>query len=1133
MSNFVSVSDVITFDPEVSIHGWDVRKSAIGITWYHHKGSKIKTFEKPKPPIPVTQPQVFNSNSNLPDGWEEIRDPDGRLFYYHRATKVSKWTRPQGNQLPAGWIECTNPDGRTYYLNTSTQSTSWDRPVGSSPLASDDQKSISSAKSVFLETAEWSPTDKRQSISSQGPSTATPQSPASVRSSTILETVPWSPSDIEKTTVPAHRATSVPNTFVETSNWSPSDPQHRPIPTRADTQPQPGEWQYDQYGHRRHSHTFSKDSLASGSAAATKAVMKSTKTAANATAKGMKVAAKKLKNNRNAQRIVAGVGMAAVNAVMVNQFGISIPTSVGTAAVGLVNVIDFDETTVVVDVTDTDTTGGTGAGDDVNVSGDVNQASMPDGTAYNVDVNQINTTGGNDYVVGGETEVVETTTIVQEEIVIVPGGPTPMAQQPQQVRPVSTYGGSPYANTSVQQNTRPGPIPGSAEWEFSTMQRPAAMFGSHIPIHIPQQGNQRVAQPVASTAAPAVGVQSQRAGPHLGAGQYSQQAGQGKFGNVAQSHIPMQNVQHAAPYQNQNPQQRPNQAHNPGQSQASNQPPPHQQQGSQGQVLNKQHGPQPQRPNQPQLNQQQNPPRPQGPQFQNQGRPQGAQSQHSAQQPGRVPVQRPPVTNSNPSKSRLKPQQKAALMNAGMKIGTSLLKSAIRSSMSGNSGGDNYDFDDNDNSFDFGDNSNFDVNNSDFSNDGGNMFDSNDNFNGVTANYDTQDQDQDQFVDTNQQFDNVFTGDSYDTGTGNDMNDYGSTDQFVDSGNSADNADDGNAYIDGTIDQQGTDTTLSVDAGFTVAPDAAYDQQSDINQQGQGILQASMEDDNTAMDGVFTTPDANNDDPSDMNMQGQGMLQGSTEDDSAAMNGSLSAQDTTFSQDTVLDPNAGADNDTASANNLWTVDIPDSSSSPTTGVSQAYAGLTSASLSGPMTDYYDSFASFGGEIPLDQDEDEDQDPSMPVELSSGPGNDGSFQDPTLASADQDISGSLNQDTNSIISPDSSLDPDPQSMDESLDQFQDTTQDPTTEANNFGSTTPTNNGNTGGVSSGQTSTSAAISQLYDGSAYDDTGSTDNSQMDGLPVNPTTGIAQMAPLTLPVMPTMPTPDAMPDPALLHVG
>jgi len=1350
-SNFVSPSDVIIFDPEVSVYGWDVRKSAIGITWYHHKGSQIKTFEKPKPPIPITQP---HADSNLPDGWEEIKDPDGRLFYYHRATKVSKWTRPGGNQLPTGWIECTNPDGRTYYLNTISQATTWDRPGGSASLVTDDQKS--------LEITEWSPADKRQSISSQGLSTVTPQSPASVRSSTILETTEWSLNDIEKTTVPAHRAVSEPTTFVETINWSPSDTKHRPTLMRGDTQPLPSEWKHDQHGNRRHNHTFSKEALVHNSAVATKAVVKSTKTAASATAKGVKVAAKKLKNSKNAQRIIAGVGMTAVNAILVEELGISIPMSVGTAAVNAaVNLIDMantDTTPTVIDVTDTDGTIDNGAGNNVDVIGGTNQASIPNNPLDVMGVNQANTVAGNDYTVGEDTEVAETT-VVQEDVVFVPGGPTPMTQQPQPSRPGGTHGVPQYANTGAPRNAAPGPIPGSSEWdEFSSgMQRPAAMIGSHIPLHVPQSTNARM--------------MPDGAAPRAGLGQHPGPAGPG---NMTQSHIPVQshppnNPQNATPHQNQPQQQRPNHAHNPGQSQASHQPQvvpqyqgrneqqlptqppnkpqahqpprpqqaqmpnrqqgpqvqrpnqqgpqaqrpnqqqgpqaqrpnqqqgpqtqrpnqqspqaqrpnqqqgpqaqrpnqqqgpqtqrpnqqspqaqrPNQQQGPQAQRPNQQQGPQPQksnpqqntsqpqRPNQTQFNQHPNQAQPQRPQFQNPVRPQGGQSQSSGQHPA------PSGANSIPHKPLLKPQQKAALMNAGMKIAAGFLKSEIRSSLSGNSGGDDFGFGDNDNSLDFGDTSNdlsndggnafdstdfpndggnafdstdlsndggnafdstdlsndggnaFDSNDvsndegnafestdfsngggdafdsNDFSNDGGNTFDSTEfsngggntfdssnnfentfdstnNFDGVAADYDPQDQDQGQYVDTDQQLDGSFGGGGSDTGSTNDTNDFGGNDQFVDCYNPTDNTSDGNGYNDNAMDQQAIDMTgygptLSGETGFDVTLDATYDQQSDINLQAQGTLQASIENDNAAMNSVYSAPDT-------FNVQIDGGY-----DASSAPQGN-----TIFSQDIISDPNAGSGTNTPTGNNLWTVNLPDTSSTQTTAASQPYAGLTSASLTGPMTDYYYDSFSFGGGIPLDQE------PITPVNELQG---DGFFQDPTLTSAELDTSGSTNQDANTFGSPDPSLDADPQSADQYSDQCSDTNQDADTfgspdqsldmdpqstdqysdqssdtnqdpiinDTDNIESTSPTNSNSNMGSPIMQPQqqdqeNNAAISQLYDGSAYDDPNSAGNSPVDAQSMTPTgAGSPSIAPLAT-ITPMTLTPDAMPDPSLLTVG
>jgi hypothetical protein len=252
MSNFISKSDTIVHDEVARQLGWEARKSGIGITWYWHRPSKVKTFERPKPAAPVLQPQVLpvysnvpvqtyqavpqngpmpsnvplvqatvprnaiqqmqptpqgrqvpqrppnmplrpqpqvqanpqlqsrqpmqsnsfvhsniplqpvqaqsttnvqvrspaSPNRQLPTGWEEIRDPNGRLFYYHRASKVSTWNSPLINQLPPGWVECKDPDGRVYYSNSALGKMSWEHPVASSPAVNKSPRnSLSSASS--------------------------------------------------------------------------------------------------------------------------------------------------------------------------------------------------------------------------------------------------------------------------------------------------------------------------------------------------------------------------------------------------------------------------------------------------------------------------------------------------------------------------------------------------------------------------------------------------------------------------------------------------------------------------------------------------------------------------------------------------------------------------------------------------------------------------------------------------------------------------------------------------------------------------------------------------------------------------------------------------------------------------
>ncbi|KOO33575.1 hypothetical protein Ctob_008647 [Chrysochromulina tobinii] len=62
-----------------------------------------------------------STEAPLPEGWKATKAPDGRVYYFHAATKKTTWTRPVADPadappLPAGWKQATAPDGRTYYF---------------------------------------------------------------------------------------------------------------------------------------------------------------------------------------------------------------------------------------------------------------------------------------------------------------------------------------------------------------------------------------------------------------------------------------------------------------------------------------------------------------------------------------------------------------------------------------------------------------------------------------------------------------------------------------------------------------------------------------------------------------------------------------------------------------------------------------------------------------------------------------------------------------------------------------------------------------------------------------------------------------------------------------------------------
>mmetsp|Transcript_26972 Transcript_26972/g.63631 ORF Transcript_26972/g.63631 Transcript_26972/m.63631 type:complete len:589 (-) Transcript_26972:1010-2776(-) len=118
----------------------------------------------PPPPPPVAGP--------LPAGWQELRDAQGKVYYYNHNTGATQWERPpvwgappppqawqQGvapttagggaplpsyannvtpagppppppaPTLPPGWVEIKDPSGRPYYENHITKTTQWERPV--------------------------------------------------------------------------------------------------------------------------------------------------------------------------------------------------------------------------------------------------------------------------------------------------------------------------------------------------------------------------------------------------------------------------------------------------------------------------------------------------------------------------------------------------------------------------------------------------------------------------------------------------------------------------------------------------------------------------------------------------------------------------------------------------------------------------------------------------------------------------------------------------------------------------------------------------------------------------------------------------------------------------------------------
>ena len=80
----------------------------------------------------------FLSDDGLLEGWAATKAPDGRVYYFHAATKKTTWTRPVPDPadalpLPPGWVQAKAPDGRTYYYTQGVGGkmfcSQWDRPT--------------------------------------------------------------------------------------------------------------------------------------------------------------------------------------------------------------------------------------------------------------------------------------------------------------------------------------------------------------------------------------------------------------------------------------------------------------------------------------------------------------------------------------------------------------------------------------------------------------------------------------------------------------------------------------------------------------------------------------------------------------------------------------------------------------------------------------------------------------------------------------------------------------------------------------------------------------------------------------------------------------------------------------------
>ncbi|KAJ2080958.1 U1 snRNP protein [Coemansia sp. RSA 988] len=117
--------------------------------------------------IPTPPPQTGAPAKQI---WAEYTSPDGRTYYFNRATRETRWEKPAELQLPqerdSVWKEYVK-DGRQYWYNTETKKSSWTRPESLRPQSAQHPQ----------ETIQSPSAEKPPRITGQGQ--ATPSDPVS------------------------------------------------------------------------------------------------------------------------------------------------------------------------------------------------------------------------------------------------------------------------------------------------------------------------------------------------------------------------------------------------------------------------------------------------------------------------------------------------------------------------------------------------------------------------------------------------------------------------------------------------------------------------------------------------------------------------------------------------------------------------------------------------------------------------------------------------------------------------------------------------------------------------------------------------------------------------------------------
>ena len=102
---------------------WTIRKNASGRLWYTYNETGYRTHIQPLTGV-VYEMDV---DVGIPPGWQQMKTPEGKVYFYNQNTHASSWTKPK-NEIPQGWKVYKTPDGVLFYVNEALRLSTWDRP---------------------------------------------------------------------------------------------------------------------------------------------------------------------------------------------------------------------------------------------------------------------------------------------------------------------------------------------------------------------------------------------------------------------------------------------------------------------------------------------------------------------------------------------------------------------------------------------------------------------------------------------------------------------------------------------------------------------------------------------------------------------------------------------------------------------------------------------------------------------------------------------------------------------------------------------------------------------------------------------------------------------------------------------